>query len=115
MRLHERERDYDVRTLKGWLMAPLSRTHHAPSYRSEAPFHSGSPLTLAFCSDLDALIESSGVPLWIHGHTHYNVDYQLGSTRVLSNQFGYPDEPCKDFDPALVVEIGTPTASALTS
>ena len=53
------------------------------------------------CSDLMAL----GVDAWIHGHTHYNVDYVMGSTRVLTNQLGYPDERCKGFNPSLVVEI----------
>jgi hypothetical protein len=33
------------------------------------------------------------------------VDYKIGSTRVLTNQRGYPDELCKDFAPALVVEV----------
>ena len=80
-------------------------THHAPSARSEAPYHADSPLKAAFASDLDSLVEQSGVPLWIHGHTHYNVDYVMGSTRVLTNQLGYPDERCKGFNPSLVVEI----------
>jgi len=80
-------------------------THHAPSPRSEAPYHANSPLKPAFASKLDSLIEQSGVPLWIHGHTHYNVNYKIGSTRVLTNQRGYPDQLCKGFDPSLVVEI----------
>ena len=80
-------------------------THHAPSPRSEAPYHTNSPLKPAFASDLDELVEESRVPLWIHGHTHYNVDYAIGSTRVLTNQRGYPDQLCKDFDPSLVVEV----------
>jgi len=79
-------------------------THHGPSLKSEAPFHANSPLTPAFLSNLDDLVRESGVPLWIHGHTHYNVDYQLGRTRVLSNQRGYGSE-CKDFRPRLVVEV----------
>jgi Icc-related predicted phosphoesterase len=80
-------------------------THHAPSARSEAPYHGNSPLNPAFASNLNSLIEGNGVPLWIHGHTHYNVDYVLGSTRVLSNQRGYPDQLCDGFDPSLVVEV----------
>ena len=80
-------------------------THHAPSARSEAPYHANSPLKLAFASNLDGLITQSGIPLWIHGHTHYNVDYMPGSTRVLTNQRGYPEERCARFNPGLVVEI----------
>jgi Icc-related predicted phosphoesterase len=80
-------------------------THHAPSARSEASFHANSQLNSAFASNLDSLVEQCHVPLWIHGHTHYNVDYIIGSTRVLTNQRGYPDEVSKGFDPSLVVEI----------
>lgn len=80
-------------------------THHAPSTRSIPPYHLGSPLNPAFVSDLDGLIEKSRVPLWIHGHTHYNVDYRIGSTRVLSNQRGYPDELASGFQPELIVEV----------
>jgi predicted phosphodiesterase len=80
-------------------------THHAPSARSEPPSHANSPLKSAFGSDLDSLIEESGVPLWIHGHTHYNVDFKAGTTRVFTNQRGYPDQLCAGFDPALVVEV----------
>ena len=97
-----------------WLRDALARcdrahtivvTHHAPSSRSEAPYHANSPLRSAFASDLDSLVEQSKVPLWIHGHTHYNADYRLGSTRVLTKQRGYPDQLCEGFDPSLVVEV----------
>jgi hypothetical protein len=80
-------------------------THHSPSPHSEAPYHTTSPLKAAFASNLDPLIGESRVRLWVHGHTHFNVDYNLGSTRVLTNQRGYPDQPCGGFDPRLVIEI----------
>lgn len=80
-------------------------THHAPSPKSEAPDHADSPLKSAFSSNLDSLIKESGVPLWIHGHTHYNVDFKIGATRVLTNQHGYLNAPCAGFDPALVVDV----------
>jgi len=80
-------------------------THHAPSGRSIPPFYAGSPLNAAFASNLDSLVEISGVPLWIHGHTHFNVDYAIGRTRVLSNQRGYPDEVAPGFDAGLVLEL----------
>jgi predicted phosphodiesterase len=97
-----------------WLRGALAKcdrartivvTHHAPSARSEAPSAANSPLKPAFASNLDWLVEQSGVPLWIHGHTHYNVDYVMGSTRVLTNQRGYPEELCQGFNPSLIVEM----------
>jgi hypothetical protein len=30
--------------------------------------------------------------LWVHGHTHTTCDYELGSTRVACNPYGYPHE-----------------------
>ena len=80
-------------------------THHAPSARSIPPWHAGDLLNGAFCSRMDTLLAGSRVPLWIHGHTHHCVDYRIGETRVLSNQRGYPDALCRDFDPALVLEL----------
>jgi predicted phosphodiesterase len=80
-------------------------THHAPSSRSIPPRHLGSPLSGAFASNLDELIEGARVPLWIHGHTHHNVDYVVGSTRVLTNQRGYPDGLLPRFNPGLIVEV----------
>jgi hypothetical protein len=97
-----------------WLQSELARndpgrtivvTHHAPSPRSEAPGYSNSPLSAAFVSNLSELVEQSGIRLWIHGHTHFNVDYGLGVTRVLTNQRGYPQEPCAKFDPGMVIEV----------
>ena len=78
-------------------------THHSPSTRSETPYHANSPLKPAFASNLDSLVEQSRVPLWIYGHNHYNGDFKLGSTRVLSNQRGYPDQLCEMFEPGLVI------------
>ena len=80
-------------------------THHAPGPRSIPPYHLGSALNAAFVSDLDSIVAASGVPLWIHGHTHHCVDYTIAETRVVSNQRGYPDGPVLGFAPDLVIEI----------
>lgn len=91
--LHERA--------KGWLAAALADafsgptiavTHHAPSPLSIEPRYRGDNLSPAFASDLTALIEAHAPALWVHGHTHHNVDYCIGATRIVSNQWGYPGE-----------------------
>ena len=51
------------------------------------------------------LIESTKIPLWIHGHTHFNVDYAIGSTRIVSNQRGYPMERSAGFNARVIVEV----------
>lgn len=80
-------------------------THHAPSGRSIPPQHVGDRLSAAFASDLDSLIRASRVPLWIHGHTHHNVDYKIGTTRIYSNQRGYPQQPSRDFETGNTIRI----------
>jgi Icc-related predicted phosphoesterase len=80
-------------------------THHAPSRKSIPPWHVGSLLNGAFVSDLEDFIAEAKAPLWIHGHTHYCVDYKVASTRVVSNQRGYPGAISPAFDPGLVLEI----------
>ena len=43
--------------------------------------------------------------VWIHGHTHHSVDYMIGSTRIVANQRGYPDQVETGFRPEMVVDI----------
>jgi Icc-related predicted phosphoesterase len=80
-------------------------THHAPSSRSIPSQHAGDIISAAFASDLEPLVRASRVPLWIHGHTHHNVDYKIGATRIYSNQRGYPDERLARFEPEKIIEI----------
>jgi len=80
-------------------------THHAPSPKSLPADYSGDLLSAAYVSDLDDVVRSCAVPLWVHGHLHSTSDYVLGSTRVLCNPRGYPDESNPDFVPDLVVEV----------
>lgn len=80
-------------------------THHAPSAHSLALNERADPLSAAYASNLDGLVEQCGAKLWVHGHTHRAVDYRIGATRVLSNPRGYADEPVPEFDPELVVEV----------
>ncbi len=98
-----------VRWLQERLLTPFAGptvvvTHHAPSVQSCAPERRQDPLNAAYASDLERMLDGSAA-LWIHGHTHHCVDYQVGGTRVLSNQRGYPDEGVQGFDPGLVIEL----------
>jgi Icc-related predicted phosphoesterase len=98
-----------VKWLQESLMKPseptIVVTHHAPSPRSLKPGTEKDPVSGAYASRLDDWIETSSILLWVHGHTHHCVDYTIGSTRILSNQRGYPDEPAEGFQPSLVVDI----------
>ena len=98
----------------GWLQGELSRhdpartivvTHNAPSPRSIDAAHAGKALSSAFASNLESLITESNIPLWIHGHTHFNVDYRISGTRIYSNQRGYPVQVLTGFEPGAVIEV----------
>jgi Icc-related predicted phosphoesterase len=84
-------------------------THHAPSIKSIHLQYLEDNCTPAFASNLEHLM-SDKVALWVHGHVHHSVDYEVNGTRVLSNPRGYqrqgqilPDNTA--FDPFFVVEI----------
>lgn len=81
-------------------------THHAPSMRSVPERFRHDPLTAAYASTLDAMIERFQPALWVHGHLHDSCDYRIGKTRVVCNPRGYaPDELNPHFDPGLVIEV----------
>jgi predicted phosphodiesterase len=82
---------------RAWLEEQLARpysgktvviTHHAPHPNSLHPRYSGSLLNAAFASDLTSIISKADI--WIHGHVHDSVDYQVGTTHVIANPRGYP-------------------------
>ncbi len=80
-------------------------THHAPSAKSFNPKYQSDLLSAAFASNLEFLLDEFKIDLWIYGHTHHNADFVHGSTRILSNQRGYPNERVLGFNPTLVIEI----------
>jgi len=79
-------------------------THHAPVRAAIEPRFEGSPLSPAFVSDLEPLIEEHEPAAWVWGHTHYSVDTTIGATRCISAQRGYPgeDPQAARFRPAII-------------
>lgn len=103
--------DESVRT-RDWLRSELEKsfagptvviTHHAPTLRSllENP-HAGSHLDAAYANGWDDLMGKDRVALWVHGHSHMAVDYEVAGTRVVCNPKGYPGEET-GFDESLVL------------
>jgi predicted phosphodiesterase len=82
-------------------------THHTPSWLSVHPDYKGSKITAGYSSRLETLMLSYEPVLWIHGHTHYSFDYEIGKTRVVCNPRGYFQHSLNpDFNPDLIIEIG---------
>ena len=73
-----------------------------------APYHRGSVLNSAFASEYGDLIADSRIDAWIYGHSHTNIDTEIGGTRIISNQMGYVFEDeylMNGFDPAKFIDI----------
>ena len=98
---------------RAWLETELARpfagatvvvSHHAPLAECIPAHYQGDPLSPAFASSLESLME--GVALWVHGHVHDPVMLTLGDTRVVAVPGGYPGERSED-EPRLdrVVEV----------
>ncbi|MCC5612495.1 metallophosphoesterase [Nostoc sp. CHAB 5834] len=81
-------------------------THHSPTELSIHPRFKDEKthLSASYASRLEHLF---GVPkLWVHGHTHDNLDTELYGTRIVCNPRGYlPVEPNSEFQPELVLEV----------
>lgn len=81
-------------------------THHLPSAQSVVERFKDSLLSACFASELDLLFGK--MDMWIHGHTHDNLDYVANGTRVICNPRGYVTYRGLEnfhFNPKLVVEI----------
>jgi predicted phosphodiesterase len=68
-------------------------THHTPSFKSCSDKYIGDSLNNAFHSELSyIMLNNDNIPLWVHGHTHDEMDYKISNTRVVCNPRGYPGE-----------------------
>jgi hypothetical protein len=63
-------------------------------------------LSACFASELQHLFGK--MDLWIHGHTHDNIEYEVNGTRVVCNPRGYityHGTENVNFNPSMVVEV----------
>lgn len=64
-------------------------SHHVPSFDLMADEFKGSRINGAFTSDLNMFIETSPIDYWIYGHSHRNIEAEIGGTKMVTNQLGY--------------------------
>lgn len=85
--------------------------HHAPTFQSiDLRFRNETHMNGAFASDLSNLIlDHTNIRLWVHGHTHVDMDYMVGDTRVVCHPRGYVgyERGGQDIDPyhPLLIEL----------
>ena len=82
-------------------------SHHVPTLLNYPEKYKGDVLNEAFAVELFDFIESSNIDYWIYGHHHNNTpDFQIGKTRMLTNQLGYVKyNENKDFQGEKCIEI----------
>ena len=64
-------------------------THHLPTFEVVAPQYKNSILNSAFASEYGDWIAHSRIDAWSYGHSHSNIDTEIGGTRLICNQMGY--------------------------
>lgn len=79
-------------------------THHLIVKYSVSPRFVSSPLNPFFLCDQSKLIAERKPKLCLHGHTHDELDYIIGETRVCCNPRAYPHE-CKPNYSLKVLEV----------
>ena len=82
-------------------------THHVPTYKNYPTKYLKDGLHEAFAVELqDYIAGLNNTPYWIYGHHHKNVaDFEIGNTRLITNQLGYVTGKGRGFDRGKVVEI----------
>ena len=87
----------------------LLEIYYLPTFQVVAPYHKGSVLNSAFASEYGNLICDNRIDAWIYGHSHTNIDSEIGGTKLLSNQMGYIFQNKhleNGFDSGKYIEIG---------
>lgn len=84
-------------------------THHVPTQQCIAPQHQGSTLSSAFAVEMGNIIANSKIDYWIYGHSHTNIDAEIGSTKIVANQLGYiaHGERRNGFDNKRIININS--------
>jgi len=91
---------------KPWNGKTIVMTHHLPHPMCVQKQWEGSDLNAFFMTDLDHIIRNFDIDLWVHGHTHDNVDVEVHNTRILCNPMGYHGVCLnQDFKEDLIIDV----------
>ena len=111
LRLTVKDTNYQFQKSLTWLEAQIEKyscenksiivlTHHAPITEGVSnPVYKDSELNCCFSTNLSHLLKHP-VKYWACGHTHWNFDmvFDNGNTRLVSNQRGYPGRDHSGYD-----------------
>jgi predicted phosphodiesterase len=82
---------------KGYI--PVVSTHHPPTLQALQGAKKRKQFVSLYATDLEGFIREHKPNTWICGHTHKNLDIQVGSCRIVSNQKGKPKDRVTDYQP----------------
>lgn len=110
---HAQERYLESRQ---WLKEELSQaeenktvvvTHFPPALLLRHAEFEVDEITAYFQANCLDLLQQHKPKLWLYGHNHWSDDRKIGSTRCVSNQFGYPNEgnTNKRYKTSLIIKI----------
>jgi predicted phosphodiesterase len=93
--MHRRDTKWLHRVAKMNIDGPLVViTHHAPSKSLLLPSRFVRKYASFYATNLENTPIFKKADVWVFGHTHHNVDRNIGSTRVVSNQLGKKNDSC---------------------
>lgn len=106
-RLHDKTVEFVKNELATpWHGKTVVMTHHLPHPLCVPERFKGDDLNDAYMSNLDDLIYDHQIDLWVHGHTHDNVDMNIHGTRIVCNPRGYHGKVTNPgFNPNLVIDL----------
>ena len=82
-------------------------SHHVPTLQCVALQHQGSALSSVFAVEMGNMIADSRIDYWIYGHSHTNIDTEIGVSKIVANQLGYiaHGEQHNGFDNSRIIEL----------
>jgi Icc-related predicted phosphoesterase len=95
---------------KAWLKSTVKQgdvviTHMLPSEACIDSCFRNHPINGFYFNNCEAIMRDNKPALWLHGHSHSQLDMRIYDTRVIRNPYGYPDEFNMGFDKALRIQV----------
>ena len=93
------EHDKDMRFIHEELQeGDIVLTHMLPCFETIAPKFQNDPYNQFFMTELGELIKERKPKLWVHGHSHEQMNYKIHDTLMIRNPRGYPREIASPFN-----------------
>ena len=104
--VYQKNKTFNAFLKKELKSSDICISHHLPSYLSIHPIFKNDRLNQFFVNNCEKLIKERQPKLFIHGHTHFAMSYNIGNTKVICNPKGYLSETnYSGFNPYLTIDV----------